>query len=214
MHIFHLFKILENYVSIKRAERIKVNLKIILALGNPDPQYKNTRHNVGFLFLEWLAKTQRMSQFKKDPGLNAEILSANLGKTKVLLIKPLTFVNNSGEVVRKIKNKIAKIKTDDFIVVHDDLDTPFGTVKIKFNSGTAGHRGLESVARALKTQKFYRLKIGTANRSMEKMRSAPKRQKTIFVTKFVLSQFTPGEKKQLKNIFKAAKERLQQTISR
>ena len=186
-------------------------MKLIIGLGNPNQHYNNTRHNVGFMLLDWLVKGYGEESLKFDPKLNAETSKGKIEKTKVLFIKPKTYVNASGEVLKKIKKK-EQFKPQDVIVLHDDLDIPFKKIKIKFESHSGGHKGIESITKALKTNKFFRLKIGTANKEMEKMRSAPKKQKVAFVTKFVLAPFSKSEQTKLKDIFKIAQERLEELL--
>ncbi|MEK7615899.1 MAG: aminoacyl-tRNA hydrolase [Patescibacteria group bacterium] len=107
------------------------------------------------------------------------------------------FVNQSGEAVRKLK-----VKPQDLIVAHDDLDIDFGKFKLSFDRNSAGHKGVESIIKALKTKKFWRLRFGIANTKLKKMR------KEGNVADFVLSKFTPTEQKQLKAIFKEAHDRI------
>lgn len=107
------------------------------------------------------------------------------------------FVNQSGEAVRKLK-----VKPQDLIVAHDDLDIEFGKFKLSFDRNSAGHKGVESIIRALKTKKFWRLRFGIANSKLKNARAAGK------VPEFVLSKFTPTEQKQLKKIFQEAHDRI------
>lgn len=178
-------------------------MKLILGLGNPDQKYSNTRHNVGFMLLDWLNKKYGDGNLKFDPKLNADIATGKIEKSKMLFLKPRTFVNKSGEVLKKIK-----INPKNVIILHDDLDVPFGKIKVKFESKSGGHKGIESIIQTLKTNKFYRFKIGTANKEVEKMRSAPAKLKIPFVTKFVLSPFSKPEQETLKIIFKVGEKKL------
>ena len=143
--------------------------KLIIGIGNPDEEYQNTRHNVGFMFLDYLAKKIDANDFAEDKKLNALVSKSKIEKTSVVLVKPLCYVNKSGEVVSKLA-KFYKIKPADIIVVQDDLDIEFGSFKNSFEKNSGGHKGVESIIKALKTNKFYRLRIGTSVRALEKAR--------------------------------------------
>lgn len=173
-------------------------MRIIVGLGNPGEQYKNTRHNVGWLALDaWLGNV-KWREDKKLPALTYE-------DGEWLFVKPLTFMNNSGQAVQKILNyykllpkSFGLINKKDanlneiLTVIHDDLDVNFGDYKIAVDSGSAGHRGVQSIIDYLKTQKFTRLRIGIKNELLRVQ---------IPPDKFVLSQFTGEERERLKGLF-------------
>ena len=136
---------------------------LIIGLGNPGSEYKNTRHNLGWLVLDALAKTWKPSKkFKAELAELAE-LAGLTDKAKVILAKPRTFMNDSGASVRLL-SQFYKITPDHLLVVHDDLDLPLGTLKISTNSGAAGHHGVESIIEALGTKNFTRLRLGIGPR--------------------------------------------------
>lgn len=185
---------------------------LIVGLGNPDPQYQETRHNVGFKFLDFLAKKTEAGGFVLEKKLESEVASGKWGSQKVVLAKPQTFVNQSGEAVKKLKN-FYKLKTGEIIIIHDDLDVPFGYTKLTPASGSGGHKGVKSIISALKTEEITRLKIGTANRQLKaarQQRSDEKRKEVI--GHLVLGKFSPSEKEELKNIFKEGLAKLEQLI--
>lgn len=191
-------------------------LKLILGIGNPDQEYQETRHNIGFKILEKLAKKIEADDFINDPKSKALFVNGVFereGKKKiqVLLAEPQTYVNKSGEAVSALVKK-NKIKAQDVIIIQDDLDIPFGNVKLSFDKNSGGHRGIESIIKALKTKKFYRIRIGTGVRALDKARQQSDKKRDEFVKDFVLKKFTPSEKEEIKNLFKETLKRLEQIM--
>lgn len=186
---------------------------LIVGLGNPDEQYKETRHNVGFKFLDALAKEIKAGDFELEKKIEAMVALGKFNGQKVILAKPQTYVNNSGLAVKKIK-AFYKLKNEQIIIIHDDLDVPFGTTKLTPESGAGGHRGVKSILDQLKTKKIYRLKIGISNSKLKLARgqSSDQKRKEMIVN-LVLSAFTPSEKEQLKKIIKEGLEKIAQIIS-
>jgi len=186
-------------------------VKLIIGIGNPGEEYDNTRHNVGFLAVDAIANKDKIN-FSFEKKFNAEITKARLNDKPVILAKPHTFVNKSGEAVKKIK-LFYKAKLEDIIIVQDDLDIEFGNFKMSFGKDSGGHRGIDSVISFLKTNKFWRLRIGTANRKLTSARhQANLKSKKEAVGNFVLAKFTPNETKEIKKIIKQALVRLEETI--
>ena len=189
--------------------------KLIIGIGNPDPQYQQTRHNVGFMFLDYLAKKVKANpdasvgagDFTEDKKLNALVSKSKIEKTPVILAKPLCYVNKSGEVVGKLA-RFYKVKPKDVIVVQDDLDIEFGSFKNSFEKNSGGHKGIESVIKALKTNKFHRLRIGTSVRALEKARPQSDKKRDAFVVDFVLAKFSPKEQDVIKKMFPKIYDRL------
>ncbi len=133
-------------------------IKLIVGLGNPGRQYERTRHNVGFLFLDSLADDLSCSWFNesKFQGVFAQGKIAN---APVMLLKPDTFMNRSGQSVGKIA-RYYKLQPEEILVVHDELDFNPGIVKLKKDGGHAGHNGLRDIIAHLNSNQFYRLRIG------------------------------------------------------
>ncbi len=186
-------------------------MKLIIGLGNPGEEYENTRHNVGFAVVNEIAHKDD-AKFSFEKKFNAEVAKSRFNERPVILVKPYTFVNKSGEAVKKAK-PFYKAKPEDIVVVHDDLDIEFGNFKMSLGKDSGGHRGVQSIIDALKTNKFWRLRIGTANRKL----STARHQKTLKAKKesvgqFVLAKFTPAEQTELKKLIKKALERLTQAI--
>ncbi len=186
---------------------IMAKTKLIIGIGNSDEEYQNTRHNVGFTFLDYLAKKMGADDFGFDRKSNSLISKTKLEKTAVILAKPQTFVNKSGEAVKKLTTSY-KLQATSLIIVQDDLDIPFGNTKISFDRNSGGHKGIESIMRALKTKKFYRLRIGLAKPALAKARQQSDKKRDEFVVKMVLSKFSPSEQEQLKKVFKEGYEKV------
>lgn len=188
-------------------------MKLIVGIGNPDPEYLETRHNVGWQFLDWLNKKYKGEKFEENKKLLGSVAKATIEKEKAWLLKPSTYVNESGKAVAKAK-PWAKAKANDIIIVHDDLDIPFGMCKLSFEKNSGGHKGVESVIKALKTTKFFRIRIGTGVRSLDKAREQSDKKRDEFVKEFVLHSFTPAQRDELKAVFKDCELRLLQAFKR
>jgi len=133
-------------------------IKLIVGLGNPGKDYQEHRHNVGFWFVESLASINS-SKFTNQTKFLGEASSLSLNSKKVFLLKPQTFMNNSGGSVKSFLSYFG-VSPEETLVVHDDLDLPVGTAKIKLGGGHGGHNGLRDVIKALRSNNFYRLRIG------------------------------------------------------
>lgn len=133
-------------------------VRLIVGLGNPGRQYENTRHNAGFLFLDHLASANGV-EWSLSGQFQGEVASASFGGNRVLLLKPMTFMNKSGLSVGSL-SRYYKIKPDEILVVHDELDLPEGVVKMKRDGGHAGHNGLRDIIAHVGSRDFYRLRIG------------------------------------------------------
>lgn len=136
-------------------------MKLIVGLGNPGKEYKNTRHNIGFNLLDSIANKYNYS-FKVDNKFNCEISDAVINGEKIILVKPLSFMNLSGIVVNKIKS-FYNIDINDILVIQDDLDMEFGKIRIVYDSSSGGHNGIKNISECLGSQKYTRLKIGISN---------------------------------------------------
>lgn len=133
-------------------------MKLLVGLGNPGSKYAETRHNIGFRFLELLAKSEGL-RFAAAPRFRAETASWESPAGRVLLVKPQTFMNNSGESVAALA-RYYQVDVSDIIVVYDDLDLPVGKVRIKKGGGHGGHNGLRSLHAHLPAADYQRIKIG------------------------------------------------------
>lgn len=161
-------------------------MKLIVGLGNPGIEYKNTRHNVGFEFLDYLCKKKNIS-FEKEK-FNAQYVFTKVDGERVLLIKPLSYMNLSGTVVKKYVDYF-KLSPEDILVIQDDLDMPLGRTKIVFDSRSGGHNGIKDIEKNLKTKKYVRLKIGISN------------NKEIETKDYVLGKFNNDDLKYLNETY-------------
>ncbi|HNZ73004.1 MAG TPA: aminoacyl-tRNA hydrolase [bacterium] len=134
-------------------------MKLIVGLGNPGSQYSHTWHNLGFKTLDCLQNRLAAGPFKMANKFQAQIATSRIGQEKIILAKPQTFMNNSGQAIAAIANYY-KIPISDIIVIHDDLDLPLGAIRVAQNSSAGGHNGVKSVINHLSSQKFSRIKIG------------------------------------------------------
>ncbi len=133
-------------------------IKLIVGLGNPGSQYDKTRHNAGFLFLDYMLDKFGGS-WSADARFNALVADCRISGVKVILLKPQTFMNRSGLSVGAV-SRYYKIPVDEILVVHDELDLPVGVVKLKKSGGHAGHNGLRDIIANLSSRDFYRLRLG------------------------------------------------------
>jgi aminoacyl-tRNA hydrolase len=159
---------------------------LIVGLGNPGPEYEKTRHNIGQMVLDELAKEVGGS-FKKHSKASAVVVEGRLGfgGPKVILMKSLGYMNTSGGPVSAVA-KFYGIDPDHIIVVHDELDIPFDTIKLKIGGGEGGHNGLRDITKALGTKDYYRVRTGIGR--------PPGRMDTA---DFVLKPFSSTEAKDL-----------------
>lgn len=165
-------------------------MKLIVGLGNPGKEYEFTRHNAGFLAVDSLAPFFKTEAFHAQKKLHGEVAKGKLGRSVVLLLKPSTFMNNSGEAVVAALS-FYKLKPQDVLVIHDDKDFALGELRLQANRGSAGHNGIKSIIEKLGTQDFARLRIGVA----------PEDRDIASTADFVLGSFTANERKQLTNVF-------------
>ncbi len=137
-------------------------MKLVVGLGNPGKEYENTRHNIGFMILDSF-----IENFSLENKFQAMVKKVKIENEDVLFVKPITYMNLSGNAVIKIVNYY-HIDKKDILVLQDDLDLDFGSFKLKNNSSSGGHNGIKSIISSLGTQEFSRLKIGIAhNRRMD-----------------------------------------------
>ncbi len=142
-------------------------IKLIVGLGNPGRQYEKTRHNAGFLFLDSLADDLGCSWFNESKFQGA-FAQGNCANTPVMLLKPDTFMNRSGQSVGKAA-RYYKLQPEEILVVHDELDFNPGIVKLKKDGGHAGHNGLRDIIAHLNSNQFYRLRIGIGRPAVGKV---------------------------------------------
>ena len=168
-------------------------MKLIAGLGNPDDKYKFTRHNAGFIVLDYLA-TQWGFDFKFESKFNAQIAKINHNNEPILLVKPYTYMNLSGSAIQPAMN-FYKIPPEEILIVYDDIDLHLGQMRFRAKGSAGGHNGIKSIINSLGgNQKFDRLKIGIGP------------QPPIPSEAFVLQNFTPEQLTELKEILKKSKD--------
>jgi len=161
------------------------NMKLIVGLGNPGQQYSGNRHNVGFMCVSYFGRKNGIL-FDKKQGL-ARVGKGEAGGSKVVLARPQTYMNLSGESVARLVNWY-KINFDDVIVIHDDLDLPTGKIRIRIGRGAGGHKGLTSIIHHLGTREFIRIGVG-----ISRPENNPESREDAIIS-YVLSDFPPEDK--------------------
>jgi len=162
---------------------------IVVGLGNPGTKYNHTRHNAGFVAIDYIATKYNFPEFKLSKKHTALVSEGMINEKSVILAKPETFMNKSGASVQSL------IKQDkDLLVIHDDIDLTLGTTKIASNSSSAGHKGVQDIIQVLGTQDFNRIRIGIQ----------PKTGKPKDTESFVLKQFSEEEQLRLKEAINQA----------
>ncbi len=170
----------------------KIAYKAILSIGNPGERYYKTRHNIGHIFLDYLAQKKVFSFFKESFLIFKKI---NFSNKEIIIAKSNVFMNESIVAFNALKKKF-KLKTSDILIVHDDSDILFKKFKISFAKNSAGHHGIESIISSEKTNKFWRLRFG--------VRPEKYFQKKIKTEKFILKEFSEQEKNLLPIVFEKA----------
>lgn len=175
---------------------------IVVGLGNPGKEYEKTRHNAGRVAVELIANEEGAGEFVFNKTANALINKGSVASVPATLILPETMMNLSGKSVAAFVKtpKVAK----NLLVIHDDLDLPFGTIKMAFGRGSGGHKGVESIMRAIKTKDFARIRIGISG--VGKKNQAKKVSGEEKVIKHVIGKWKSGEEVMLKKVLKKVVE--------
>lgn len=175
---------------------------LIAGLGNPGKEYEETRHNVGRIVLEMIAKSNDWGFWKDDIKLKSKRIKGEITGEKFDFLSPDTFMNNSGVAVSKIIDDKKKLKN--LVVIYDDMDLPFGSLKISFNRSSGGHNGLESIIKKVKSQEFVRIRVGVSPHTPTGKMKKPKGEQAVL--KFLLGKFKEDEMKELKKLSKKVSE--------
>lgn len=165
---------------------------MLVGLGNPGKNYAQTRHNIGFIFLDYLAEKYNLT-FKQSRW-QAQSAKVVLWGEPILLLKPLTFMNRSGQAVGEAA-RFYQIEPAEIMVVHDDLDLETGRIKLVVNRGAGGHKGIQSIIEHLATREFMRIRVGIG-------RPATREE----VTNFVLNRFSAAERDLVRQGLEAIEE--------
>ena len=164
---------------------------ILVGLGNPEFEYIGTRHNVGFDFINFLSKRLKIKiqKLKWKAEIGEGFIYFEDKKEEILLVKPITYMNLSGEAILEIVSNL-RIDLNKLVVIHDDMDLPIGGVHFIFDRGDGGHKGVKSIVDKLKTNEFFRLRFGIGRPPQD-----------IDTINYVLSPITILERKKLKDAF-------------
>lgn len=173
---------------------------LIIGLGNPGQEYTHTRHNIGRETIELFRKTYDFPDFRFEKKWHTHVSEGMIGKQKLILAIPDTFMNKSGTAAGPLA-RFYKTKPTAIVVIHDDADIPLGGAKLSFGKRSAGHKGVESIIRALKTNEFWRFRLGIAGK------------RDIPAERLVLKKFTSEEKHIVTKIIKKTISALDQTIT-
>lgn len=165
---------------------------LIVGLGNPGTEYAGTRHNIGFEVLDEIGRELGVA-FRVSPA-NALVADYHGPASRIVLAKPQTFVNQSGDSVRALADWF-NLSPSDILVVHDDIDIPFGEVRVKQGGGSGGHRGLESVTERLNAEHFHRVRVGVGRPPGKKDPA-----------EYVLEPFSAAERKEMDVVVREAAE--------
>jgi PTH1 family peptidyl-tRNA hydrolase len=177
--------------------------QLIVGLGNPEPKYEQTRHNVGFMAVDLLARSWQIScaEHRKFHGVFGEGLAPN--RDKIRLLKPLTYMNRSGQSIRAVTDWY-KLPPSSVLVVYDDMDLPVGRVRLRLSGSAGGHNGMKSTISHLGTQNFPRLRIGIG-----KPRSAATDSDTV---SHVLGKFAPRENELISEVLYLVRDAIELSL--
>lgn len=195
----------------------------IIGLGNPGEEYATTRHNTGRLILADFIKKNCKGDLEFNKKINALTCEGKVGKEGFMIIFPETFMNKSGGALKPLMSKLLKKKkvmvkgkkkdvmmAESLVVVHDDIDMPLGKMKMCFNRGSGGHRGVESIMKNLKTEAFARIKVGICPATPTGKLKKPDNAKLL---DFIVGKFSPKETEVVKKNSKKVAEALTATLS-
>ena len=178
-------------------------MRYIVGLGNPGEEYELTRHNAGRMAVLELVKKEGMGELVFDKKTNALVGKGEIGGEKVQIILPETFMNKSGNALKNIITSAKKAES--LIVVHDDIDLPLGKIKISFGKSSGGHKGVESVIKAVKTINFTRVRIGISATNAKGAVKKPSGDKFL---DYIVGKFKPAELAEMKKAAKKSAEAL------
>jgi PTH1 family peptidyl-tRNA hydrolase len=176
-------------------------MKIVVGLGNPGKEYDKTKHNVGWLFLDYLSNIYNFKIEKSS--LDSKICETKIGDEKVIFVKPQTYMNLSGNAVQKIKSWY-KVDNSDILIVFDDIDIPFGETRFKINGSGGTHNGMKNIVQILNTKDIARIKIGIGGLKNEKQDLAD----------FVLERFSNSQLNDLELIFNDARVKFENFLDK
>ncbi len=178
-------------------------MKLIVGLGNPGEKYEDTRHNIGFMVVDRLARELGPGQPTWERNAKWNVETAKIGE--VVLVRPLTFMNKSGYAVKAVAD-FYKLDPSDVWVIHDDIDLPLGKIRIRTGGASGGHNGVDSIIRELKTDQFTRFRLGIGRGKEDTKRHTDRNLRHRGVISFVLSHFRDSEAGTFKHLVKRGTE--------
>jgi len=185
-----------NYYSVGNNQNI-----LIVGLGNPGEDYSLTRHNVGFLCLdEFINKNSEMQSWISKKDLKCQLSIGQMGANRIIAIKPLTFMNLSGEAVQAVAN-FYKVNIEQIVVVHDELDVNFGSIRVRQGGSSAGHNGIKSISQVM-GDNYARIRVGIGPKTPEQIKSED----------FVLQNFSKDQQEHLPALKKEVNAMLNEYI--
>jgi len=167
-------------------------MRLIIGLGNPGLRYTRNRHNAGFMCINYFARQHGIPWDKKQG--KARVGMGEVSGVKVMVARPQTYMNSSGESVSLLVKRY-KVELNDLIIIHDDLDLPLGKIRIRHDGGSGGHKGMKSIVASLGSPDFIRLRVGIGRPT-----DAESNRSEAEIIDYVLSDFTPGEKRVISEI--------------
>ena len=195
---------MNNFLSFRNR---KSDTKLIVGLGNPGRGYANSLHNLGFMCVNHFARANGM-WFDKKRG-KARIGISKIADSEVVVAKPHTYMNQSGQAVKLLVGKF-NISLDDLIVIHDELDLPLGKIRVRLGGSSAGHRGVESIIAELGSQEFLRVRVGIGR----PIASAGSTEVTnVDMVSYLLSDFLPEEKQTLTQVIPMVSQAIRAILS-
>ena len=183
-------------------------MRYIVGLGNPGEEYEMTRHNAGRMAVLEFIKKEGIDQPEFDKKLKALVAKGEIGGEKIQIILPETFMNKSGDSLKPLA--LSAKKAENLVVVHDDIDLPLGKVKISFGKNSGGHKGVESVIKAVKTINFTRVRIGISSTNAKGVVKKPSGDKFL---DYIVGKLKPAELAEMKKSAKKTAEALSVIIS-
>lgn len=165
IYSYNKMAMLSRFKLFNREKERKVDY-LIVGLGNPKEKYKKTAHNIGFRVINLLIEDLNFTPLSKDNTLNSLVTKGRIEEKAVALLLPLTFMNLSGEAVKRAVKKF-NVSPARIIVIHDDIDLPLGTIRISVSRSSAGHKGVSSIIKSIGTKDFSRLRIGISKKDIK-----------------------------------------------
>jgi len=181
-------------------------MKLVVGLGNPGEKYLNTRHNLGFDVLDEFKRKKELGNWSLETKFKAQVIKSG----DLILARPQTFMNQSGLCVATLA-KFYKIKPEDIIIIHDELDIVLGHLKIRVGGSDAGHHGIESIITHLGSENFVRVRLGIGNL---KSQSGEHKHRAFNAEHFVTEDFLPNEKSKAKALIKKGVKALETILEK